>query len=340
MDIKFPGGSKSRVNAAGDAVRNNCATADDLQAIEAWRAAHNSVLNTFQALLRNRAKDYGAQVAQRLKRKSTIFDKLHRQPRMSLARMEDVAGCRVIFHSIDDLNAFRTELHQATFRHTLKNDLDKYNYIRTPKQDGYRSIHDVFEYDVNSPEGRHLKGLHIEIQYRTLVQHAWATTNEILGFITGSQPKYHRGDARFVEAMALASEYLARSEEKRTGPLPSLSNSEVAQRFYQLEFDLGLLIKLRALQVVERSKGAAHQHVVLMKTFNSFSVHHYESGEEAMKALFELELRFPHADVLYVTADTVAEIQLAFKNYYNDATDFLAMIQSGAHNLGMIPPVT
>jgi putative GTP pyrophosphokinase len=51
----FPGGSKSRVNRAGDNVRHECATADDLVAIDEWRAAHKVVLNTFQASLRNRA---------------------------------------------------------------------------------------------------------------------------------------------------------------------------------------------------------------------------------------------------------------------------------------------
>ena len=74
--IKFPGGSKSRVNRAGDNVRNNSASADDLKVIEEWRAAHRGVLNTFQALLRTRqailrtgSKGTKVTVAQRHKRK-------------------------------------------------------------------------------------------------------------------------------------------------------------------------------------------------------------------------------------------------------------------------------
>jgi putative GTP pyrophosphokinase len=103
----FPGGSKSRVNAAGDAVRRGSPSEDDLRVIEEWRSAHTAVINTFQALLRNRAKAVGAEVAQRLKRKSTIFDKLQRQAGMELARMDDVAGCRVIFKDVRSLKAFR-----------------------------------------------------------------------------------------------------------------------------------------------------------------------------------------------------------------------------------------
>lgn len=46
----FPGGSKSRVNRAGENVRNGVATNEDLAVIEEWRAAHRKVLNTFQAI--------------------------------------------------------------------------------------------------------------------------------------------------------------------------------------------------------------------------------------------------------------------------------------------------
>lgn len=77
MQIKFPGGSKTRVNAAGEAVRTGSATSVNFQIIEEWRAAHSGVINTFQALLRNRVKEFGAKVIQRHKRKTTIFNKLH-----------------------------------------------------------------------------------------------------------------------------------------------------------------------------------------------------------------------------------------------------------------------
>jgi putative GTP pyrophosphokinase len=67
-------------------------TDEEADAIETWRAAHKYVLNTFQAILRNRTKKTGIVVAQRLKRRWTIVDKLFREPHMQLARMDDVAG--------------------------------------------------------------------------------------------------------------------------------------------------------------------------------------------------------------------------------------------------------
>ena len=193
--MTYPGGSKRRVNRAGDRVRNGTASAEDHEVIQSWRAAHRSVLNTFQAILRTRTRHSTNKVAQRLKRRSTIYDKLHRQPGMDLSRMDDIAGCRIIFRSINQLRQFRAELHKARFNHRLRHesDPDKYDYIAHPKPSGYRGIHDIYSYDVNSASGADLKGLNVEIQYRTGIQHAWATAVEILGGITDSQPKFDRG---------------------------------------------------------------------------------------------------------------------------------------------------
>ena len=150
-------------------------------------------------------------VAQRHKRRSTIFGKLDRYPEMQLARMDYVAGCRLIFSDVRMLYSFREHFHKARFHHKRRNDADKYDYIKHPKVTGYRGIHDVYVYDVNSLIGRHLKGLMVEIQYRTKIQHAWATAVEVIGFITESQPKFQEGDTRYLDAMALASEILARA---------------------------------------------------------------------------------------------------------------------------------
>ena len=84
LNSGYPGESKSRVNRAGDAVRAGMATPDDITVIERWRAAHRAVLNTFQAILRTRLRKANVTVAQRHKRRNTIFDKLQRIPGMQL----------------------------------------------------------------------------------------------------------------------------------------------------------------------------------------------------------------------------------------------------------------
>lgn len=315
----FPGGSKSRVNRAGETVRSGTATHEDLRVIDEWRAAHRAVLNTFQAILRERARGKEVAVAQRHKRKRTIFDKLHRFPRMNLSRMDDVAGCRLIFKKTKDLYAFRESFLRARFRHKRRNaeENDKYDYIKTPKTTGYRGVHDVYEYDVNSEVGKELTGLYVEIQYRTLVQHAWATAVEVIGFITESQPKFQQGDTRFEHAMALASEILARAHESQIGPFPGMSDRDLVSSFLTAENEIGLLQMLRGLNAADRAVSTNRNSILIFSEEQPLEVKTYRDAPEALRALFQLEKQMPDRDIVLVRADTSDEVRLAFRNYFS-----------------------
>jgi ppGpp synthetase/RelA/SpoT-type nucleotidyltranferase len=331
----FPGGSKGRVNRAGDAVRAGTATAEELVTIDEWRAAHRAVLNTFQAILRARTRGEPIIVAQRHKRRRTIFDKLTRLEKMQLARMDDVAGCRLIFESIDALYAFREHFHRAKFKHERRNPLDKYDYIKAPKATGYRGIHDVYGYDVRSEAGAALKGLLVEIQYRTLVQHSWATAVEVVGFITESQPKFQRGDDRYERALALASEILARSQEGLKGPFPDLPDREVVERFVELDHELGLLQTLRGLNAADDAVTENRNAILIFSSAEELEVLTFRDATTALRRLFELEKEQSDRDIVLVRADTNAEVRLAYKNYFSDARDFIHLMERGCAHLGL-----
>lgn len=331
--MTFPGGSKSRVNRAGDNVRNTNATDEDVAIIDQWRAAHRAVLNTFQAILRTRTRNTGIVVAQRHKRKRTIFDKLRRFEKMQLSRMDDVAGCRLIFNSLKELYDFRKKIHKARFKHKRKNDIDKYDYIKSPKPTGYRGIHDVFSYNVNSPSGKHLEGLLIEIQYRTLVQHSWATAVEIIGFITENQPKFERGDDRYLRAMSLASDILARAHEDLTGPNTVLSDNEVVEEFLKLDSEIHLVRTLQGINSTDKEITQNKNAILIFKETRDLEVRTYRDATEALRALFKLEKEVPHVDIVLVKADTSDEVRLAFKNYFSDARDFIELLEEGCQKL-------
>ncbi|MEX2151290.1 MAG: RelA/SpoT domain-containing protein [Steroidobacteraceae bacterium] len=338
-DATYPGGSKSRVNRAGDDVRTGAPTAEHLSVIEDWRAAHRPVLNTFQAILRNRTRNTDVTVAQRHKRKRTIFDKLRRLPKMRLSRMDDVAGCRLIFKNITALYAFRNKFHKARFNHTRRNELDKYDYIKSPKETGYRGIHDVYAYDVQSELGKPLAGLFVEIQYRTLVQHAWATAVELIGFVTESQPKFQEGDKRFERAMALASEILARAFEGATGPFSDVERRELVRQFVDLDQEIGLLRMLRGLNAADKSVTEKRNAILIFSATGDLEVQTYRDATEALRALFELEKQLPDRDIVLVRADTSDEVRLAFRNYFSDARDFIRLIEEGCEKLSQkVPP--
>lgn len=333
----YPGGSKSRVTRAGAAVRASNPALEDLLVIEEWRAAHRAVLNTFQALLRNRTRGSGIVVAQRHKRRSTIFNKLKRHPKMELARMDDIAGCRLIFDSIADLDKFRSDFHAAKFLHKRRNEAEKYNYITKPKRTGYRGIHDIYEYDVQSINGKKLKGLFIEIQYRTFIHHAWATAVEVIGHVTSSQPKFQQGDRRYEEIMAIASEVLARVFEERTSCLPDMPALGLVSRFQQLDGELSFLSLLAGLNSVDQEISANRNVILIFRQEGELEVLSFRSATEALKTLFELEQENSGLDIVLVRADTSEQVRIAFRNYFSDAGDFVDYLKIGLESLVHTP---
>ena len=252
---------------------------------------------------------------------------------MQLARMDDVAGCRLIFSDIKDLYAFRGVFHRARFSHKRRNDIDKYDYIKRPKSTGYRGIHDVYAYDVNSVTGRHLKGLMVEIQYRTKIQHAWATAVEVIGFITESQPKFEEGDTRYQEAMALASEILARAFESSNGPFPHKDKIELVRDFLQLDQKLKLLKTLQGLNSADTIVSANRNSILIFSPTGELEIKTYRDAPEALRALFQLEKEHPGKDIVLVRADTSEEVRFAFKNYFSDAQDFVRLVEEGCQRL-------
>jgi putative GTP pyrophosphokinase len=193
-----PWGSKGLLNRAGDKIRRGEDLSKEEQtSFEEWRAAHSYVLNTFKPLLWRRVLGKKIVVAQRLKRRTAIIDKLSREPKMELARMDDIAGSRLIFDSIPSLQSFRAKFHTSGFKHKLRHEnVNKYNYIERPKLSGYRGVHEIYVYNVNSEQGKSFNGLYVEMQYRTLCQHAWATAVEVVSRVTENQPKFDKGDDR------------------------------------------------------------------------------------------------------------------------------------------------
>lgn len=321
-------GSKGAINRAGEAVRNRMVGPAQAEILESWRLAHRDVINTFQAILRTRAKNLDVQVAQRLKRRATIVDKLSRHAGMQLARMDDVAGCRLIFPSIEALREFREKFHAANFNHVLKNEKDKYNYINSPSDRGYRGIHDIYEH--RSKRGNtKCDGLLIEIQYRTNVQHAWATAVEVVTEITEHEPKFDRGDKRYVKLFALASEMLARTQEgMRPCLFPELGNKELRAEFEAVNSEIRVMEMLINLVLHDwMSERVEADHIILrMSMKEGFQLYQFDLELEASTKLLELEKEFPDDNIVLVGARNVEEVKSAFRNYFNDVKEFLNLM--------------
>ncbi len=101
--------------------------------------------------------------------------------------MQDIGGCRAIFTNKKKLTQTVRALKKLPeFKQNGKHRVK--NYIKRPKDDGYRSFHIIGKF----PDA-HGGNKNIEIQLRTLMQHYWATALEIVDIFTGQALKSNQG---------------------------------------------------------------------------------------------------------------------------------------------------
>ena len=119
----------------------------------------------------------------RLKSTESILEKLHRKNLpMDMAAVEenlyDVAGIRVICPFINDIYCLADCLLQQDDV-TL---IEKKDYIKNPKENGYRSLHLIVETPIFLQDEKRL--MKVEVQLRTIAMDFWATLEHELHYKT------------------------------------------------------------------------------------------------------------------------------------------------------------
>ena len=346
----YPLYSKQKVNNSANNIgidmreHNGIISAEDEKVVENWRASHTHILNTWQVVLRNRIKGNGVIFAQRLKRKNTIYDKLKRFPDMQLARMHDIAGCRLIFKNEEEMMEYIKKLHEANGFHHIRKEGQYKDYITHPKDSGYRGIHDVYAYQSKKGKDRSNKwdGLLIEIQYRTIYQHAWATAVEIADYLTECRAKFSQGNEEQQEFFRYASEIIARVYEKRKSCKSELNNEELVEGFKGLEQKTHLLQRLKQLKSLSKFPELFKQNLVihfkLQEGKPSYEINGFTSLPIASIHYFILEKKYPDDDIVLVKSSGKKNILEAYRNYFADAKDFTGYIEEGIKELSTPPP--
>ena len=297
-------------------------------------------MNTFKPMLYKRAKKFGFKVAQRLKRRNTIFDKLKREPTMQLTNMHDIAGFRLIFENEQKLIECRSNMHKSRAKSKLRTRHDNpYDYISRPKETGYRGIHDVYQYAGSSAQGEKWNGLLLEIQYRTIYQHAWATAVEVTDLITTKRIKFDQSDADHKKFFKFASEIIARTKEDKHSCYAGRTPQELVDGFMALDRKLGLLETLSRLKETDQTT-KLDKHTLLIFHLDSetetekLTSESFESINSAITRYEELEkTHADKADIVLVRADSPETVRLAFKNYFNDTREFVSLVKNGLTEL-------
>ena len=195
--------SISKLKKIGKKARSNKVwlTDADLEILSEYRESHNKILGNFRSRFSEYTKkNTSVLFGQRLKRLESIMEKIAKEKGTCIENMHDIAGARLIFKNVAKLNSFRQQfLNTKEKKYHRINQIDKYNYIKKPNpKTGYRGIHDVYE-EITDDKIK----LRIEIQYRTRIQHSWATAVEIWDSLHKTQLKSGFGDADLLKLFKL-----------------------------------------------------------------------------------------------------------------------------------------
>ena len=163
--------SKSEIDRLGERIRAaRTLSADDLEMLQAFRLERREHLEEVMRDLRG----LGWRPTGRVKTRNTLVEKLHRDSKLSLSRMQDVVGSRIVVEGgRQEQDAVVAAL---VARYPDSRTVDR----REWPSGGYRAVHIVV---------RH-RGWPLEIQVRTPLQDAWAQVFEQFADVFGRELRY------------------------------------------------------------------------------------------------------------------------------------------------------
>lgn len=297
-----------------------------------WRTSHGLPLNVFQAGLRSRAArvDEEVLVSQRMKRAPSVMNKLAREPQMKLSQMQDLGGCRAILPDVACVDSLYGMYRGDEPLFEGETSLKCYDYIRQPKDDGYRGIHIVGRYRPRTKSREPWNGQRIEIQLRSRLQHAFATTVETVTTFTREPLKFGAGPVKWRRFFSLMGSALALREV--TPPVRDTPRNE-SDLIRELR-DIARALKVRqrlqgwtdAVRALPRKNVEGFKWLLLVLNLrrNTIDVTGYSSRQEASKVIAEIEqTKNEDLDAVLVWVRSVSDLRAAYPNYYADTREFI-----------------
>ena len=322
-----------------------------------WRASHLLPLYVIRRTLERRALriNSAAIVSERIKRLPSIEKKLYdnRYRNLRLTQIEDIGGCRAVLPTIEEALA----LAAVYARRATKQEQHRLrNYIETPKEDGYRSIHLVYKYRSDHERYRIFNGHRIEIQIRSQLQHAWATAVEMLWTFAGIPLRMAPGQVAAAIPRAVSeidkwrrffvlmgSAMAVREGQPIVSGVP-FDKDELRSLADQLNIQTLLptwSIGIADLLVWGAGRGASHFLLQLAvrgdpdkKTFQirEFSPNQIQEAFDAYMLAEESSPPTklgepPSTNVVLVSVASLAELRSAYPNYYGDTEVFIQALK-------------
>ena len=340
--------SKNQVRKAGENVKDDKATDEDYKTISLWRSKHISIMTAMvNAINRKKVKNLKAIiVARRLKRLSSIEFKLKRFPNMKLDTMQDIAGVRVVFKELQQVTNFQMLMEQIYSNEDRKIKfklISTKDYIQEPKDDGYRSIHQIFEHKDAK--------MHLELQIRTQLQHYWATAVEVLGMKGESKIKQGKGEDYHKEFFKLSSALFSYTENTTiSSKYKSLSKKDICEKIAELNQKHNILKNLSGLAVsgqnIERranekkaNEKKGYYFIVVLNfeknklSIAGFSRKNFAEAKKFYDVCEQDSKKNQNTDVVLISLDKFRLLKQAYPNYYLDSSSFIGVIEKALQDL-------
>jgi len=316
-----------------------------------WRLCHEQPLNlawqTVQETVHRHDRD--AIFAKRLKRYASIYNKLKRIENMTLRNMQDIGGCRAIVANEKKLLRCVRDLKKNPAFKTEAGKFRTKDYLKHPKDSGYRSYHLVGRFPNEEGELRN-----IEIQLRTRYQHYWATALEIVDLFTGQALKSNQGDPEWTAFFRGVSDLFAVMDDIfRFQFFPDVEKSEVfAQRVHKNPGLLKICARVqegfKALQIGKKFEAYANSikvidnkigsspksdyillvidtHIKQIKS-RTFAKDDLGDASDHYTACEKEAANNPDLVVALVSTASVGGIREAYPNFFADSTMFMKFL--------------
>lgn len=325
--------SKSEINKAGKIIADDISSSEEkhhaLEILNNWRSSHAYPLQVIASNLRR--TNSNAIVVQRLKRLDSILGKIKRFPDMSLYRMQDLGGCRVIVNSIDEVYAAIQKYKKSRIRHILKRE---YDYIKNPKKSGYRSYHMVYQFHSDKKE-TYNKNILIEIQFRTKIQHIWATAVEMMGIYTQSNLKSSQGNEDILRFFTLVSSVLAIKEHMPVCPNTSEDLNVLLKEIKELDLKHNIISTLSGLNVAVDYAGNENNknnYYLLILDYDKKLVRIRSFSKQNIEIATTVYNKIENTtdstkNTVLVSANSFDALRAAYPNYFTDINDFITMMR-------------
>lgn len=338
MSFTVPNFTRGQINRAGIMLLDQGAAEEAkghaLDLINHWRACHAYPINTFQATLRWRLRKVCANplVATRLKRLPSIAKKLEVNNGMKLARMQDVGGLRAVVDSVSQVRKLQAIYCDGGLVHELVGIDD---YIDKPKASGYRSLHLIYRYkNLVAPA---YDGLSLELQFRTRLQHAWATAVETIGTFLNQALKSSEGPAEWLDYFKVVSSAFALMEKC---PVADQHADWEPRAIYRAVSSMGAKLDVKrkldafavAANAISSKSGGGNYHLIVLDavertvSVSSFGKQRLEEANTAYANAERVAAAHPDMQTVLVATSSIEALRRAFPNYFLDTKQFLSAL--------------